>query len=73
MIKRIRKIKHPEEFFGAIGLAYFLILTGVAFILVRFIVTIATDSIRSIDSSSSLPPIFHIEQAEELIQKQAEV
>ncbi len=67
MLKRIRKIKHLDEFLGFIGLAYLIILIGLSAIFVRFLVTAGTSSLRASDSSKAPLSQFNIEEAEKAL------
>lgn len=46
MLKRISRMKHIEETLGAIGLVFILALGCLAFLLIRFLVSSAEDTLK---------------------------
>lgn len=67
MFKRFKKIKRIEEFLGFIGLAYLIILIGLSVILVRFLVSAGTNSIRASESSRAPLSSFNMEGGQEVL------
>lgn len=67
MIKKLRQIKNIEEVLGSIGLVYLLILLLSAFLLAIFLTRILFDSLKPVEATKQLPPVFAIESAEAVL------